>query len=478
MSFIAEFAKSAKARPKKIALITDKSQLTYEDMLGLIHALDVGLAARAVRLGQTIVLATDRAEFCIAFGFLLSLRGWTLIFASAEAAVASGLNFDRVVCTEPTSAVAPDKQIVLDAAWFAALGTVTAPDYSGHSGPGGAFVFQSSGTTGRPKFIKTSAAVRLEETRHYMPAGGYESRRLLITYKPTSGYCLANFLAALIGGGSVISLGDDREKLLAYLDLYRADMLSTTPAIAQLMLRLPNAAQYLSGLRDVRFGGALASPALLRAFAAICPARLHVGYGAAEIGSCFRGVVDPAEELAPGYIGEFFRGDLEIAFFDAAYELLPEACEGIVGFRPAEGAPRREYLFSESEGAAGFRKGYFFPGDIMRREGTHYFLVGRLKNIVNFSGNKYALEAIQEVLEAGFPGAVIVPFAGTGESGLESVQVIYSAGRALSCGELSAVLALRFRGLKVSRAVKIEAIPLTGSGKIDIQALQAQLGEG
>src|SRR5690554_4004281 len=82
MSLISSFARRVRENPQKIALLTEKSQMTYEDILHLMHLLDVQLTTRGLRPGQVVVMASRRPEFCIAVALLLSLRRLTVIFST------------------------------------------------------------------------------------------------------------------------------------------------------------------------------------------------------------------------------------------------------------------------------------------------------------------------------------------------------------------------------------------------------------
>jgi acyl-coenzyme A synthetase/AMP-(fatty) acid ligase len=301
-----------------------------------------------------------------------------------------------------------------------------------------------------------------------------DRRRFLTTLSPGTGYGLCANLAVLTAGGSVVALDQDRDKLPQYLDLYRVDTLGISPAIVERLLELPAPEQYLTGIADVRFLGAMASPALLAAFARICPARLHVGYGSGELGRIFAGIHDPLNPQPSGHVGRLVRDDLEVVFCDESLRPIPGADEGIVGFRPKAGAFARDYLGGGEDGSdAGFIGGMFFPGDIMRRVGEEYFVIGRTKNIVNFGGNKVALEAVAEALAAAFPGAAFVPMVDLDALGLERLSVVYRAGADIPAQAMEMALAGRFVGLKVRRTRRMAAFPLTETGKVDVQALKA-----
>lgn len=481
MTLIAAFARTALTRPQKIALITEKSQMSHLDLLHLVQLLDLQLVTRGLREGQTVVMASLRPELCVAMTLLLSWRGLTVIFGPPSEVSAAGLAFDHVLGTEVDPAIPRDRQIVIEADWFGLLGTLKLPDFTQETGrQAGTFVYRSSGSTGLPKFIRSTEADRVADAprQAFMGEVDLSARRLMTTLKLHSGWAMSVVLATLLDGGSVVALSDASANALSYIDLYHVDTLATSPAMLQLYLQEPGVRQYLDGLRDVRLGGAQAGPRLLQEFAAICPARVHLGYGSAEVGPCFRWIHDPAMPRPAGYLGPFRRPDLEIAFFDDDLRLLPGASEGLVGFRPVVGTFPRQYLAETAEARTGFIDGWFFPGDILRREGEDYFILGRAKEVVNYGGNKFSLAEVGRVLESRLPGVQLALVALSDADGIEALGVAYVGPRPVPEAELTAVVGARFKGLRVLRALRLPALPLTDSGKVDLRRLRIMLSQG
>lgn len=468
MSLIAEFAGRAAAQPLKIALVTEKSQLTYDDLLQLALVLDAELAARGVGPGETVALQDRRAEFCVAMMLVASLRGLTLVFADAAAMAAWGVAADRVIGGTP----AGPAHVAIEPAWFDRMGGRSLPG----AGPGTAgFVFESSGSTGRPKLVWISEADFRATCRTPLglPVAELAQRRLLSTLAPAANWAATCNMGMLLSGGSVVSLTAHADRFQQYVDLYRVDLLVTSPAMILKLAELPAPGQYLASLRDAVFGGAMVGEALLARMAGFCSARLKVAYGATEAGSCFHHIYDPAQGLAPGLVGRLVEPEMEVAFFDEAEQRQPGADEGLIGFR-LPGYPPRRYLgrAAGSGGSGGFVGDYFVSGDVARRIGGQYFVLGRVGNLINFGGNKIALEAVQEVLDAAFPGAGTAAFAVADDDALERLSVIYRGPAEIAAAAMTAALAARFRGLEVVRATRVAELPLTQTGKIDREALR------
>ena len=476
MSLIDSFARAAARRPEKIALITERSQLSFDDILQLVQIFDMQLRTHGLDAGKTVVLASARAEFILVMTLVASLRGYRLSFVSSGLDQDGPLTPDLVLVEEVQPGFDTARQLQISPDWFALMGTRPSPDYTGRGG-GALFIFGSSGSTGKRKLVQSTEASREETIRltRSLPGVDMSQRRYLSTLSPKNGMAVTSNLAVLLAGGSVVSLQPQSPSLLPYIDLYRVDTIGSTPGMVAKLLGEENAAQYLQGVRDMRFGGALTSAALLRSLSEICPARLHFGYGAAEIGTCFDMIYDPANPPPEGYVGRPARCDLEVAFFDDAGQILPGATEGLIGLR-LTGGSGRSYLEAgqaTSGPSAGFNDGYFLPGDYMRRDGEDYFLLGRAKNIINFSGNKYALETIQSQLTAQAPNTCFAPLVDVGTDGLERLCLIYSGPQELPKPQVEAFFDQAFPGVQITRLLRLDSLPMTESGKIDMQALRA-----
>ena len=479
MSLVASFAGIAAERPKQVALITERSQMTYADLLGMVQILDLQLSARGVRQGQTVVLASSRAEFTLSFALLLSLRALQVIYAPIGAVQEAGVAFDWAISTEPMPSVPPERQIIMDGGWFAALGTLPPPDYTSHQATsGGAFLTPTSGSTGIPKFVAVSETQRLYriEKRHGFVDTDMSGRRLAITMSPANLWGLTSALSILLGGGSVIMLTSDQERLPSYIDLYRADALSTTPTILAQMTKLDGVGQFFSGLRDIRIGGALAARAIVDSVGLVTSARLHFGYGAAEIGMVFGFIHDRETPQPEGFLGRPVRDDLDILFHDeTGHPLPPGATEGAVGFRLRNRDLQRRYLATETGEPTAELNETFLPGDVLRRDALGYHYIGRTKNIVNFSGEKYSLDQIAAHLATAFDGRLVVPLVETDADGLERIAVVTAGDQALDTAAVEAALSRRFELLKVARCVVVPQFPMTATGKVDTVALKAMI---
>ena len=189
--------------------------------------------------------------------------------------------------------------------------------------------------------------------------------------------------------------------------------LTDVVALVERMLDLPKPEQYLTGVRDVRFLGAMASPRLLSAFARICSGRIHIGYGSTELGRIFAGVFDAGQPMAAGHVGRLYA-DVEFRFLDDTGH--PSATEGELSLRPPPDALPLDYPSGLPLGDA---DGWIATGDLGRRlpDGC-IVLSGRKSELLNIGGIKRAPLVFEHLLR-GFPGlADIAAFARAHRKGM------------------------------------------------------------
>lgn len=472
MNLYDEFSKVAATRPDKIALITHRSQLTFKDLLGIAHILDMELSSRGVRPGQTLVLDTARAEMCLAFSLLLSLRGLTVIFASPVNVLAAKLEFDWVISLDTDQNDPAAKGIVIEAEWFQGLGALPSMAITRQAAGNGKFVTQSSGSTGVPKFIVGDERERVlgaKDGRAFVDVDLGECR-FACTLSPSTSFGLTGNISTLLCGGSVLALDANVDNILPYLDMYRVNALVTTPARISQIVEEPGAAQFLSSVRHLRISGAAIGPELVARMEEICGAQIHIGFGAAETGNIFLHVHKKGTQYEPGFVGHKIRQQIQVGLFSDDGSLIEGDGEGQLGVRVDDADRKRDYLGSRKDDD----NGYYLTGDILRRNENGYYFVGRTKNIINFSGNKYSLEKIVETLANRFPSQRIVAVPGVDDSGLELLNLICEGQSAPSPEVVQSYLAPHFRGMRVGSVDRCDVFPLTATGKIDIQKLIGQ----
>jgi malonyl-CoA/methylmalonyl-CoA synthetase len=128
--------------------------------------------------------------------------------------------------------------------------------------------------------------------------------------------------------------------------------------------------------------------------------RIVQRYGSTELGVVFNMPVDPNEAIPDGSVGELSYGvDVKLSDGDEG-EVLVKACNMF-----------SKYLHDpEATANAHDADGYFKSGDVARREGKHYFIVGRASvDIIKSGGYKIsALDIERELLALPYIGEAMV----------------------------------------------------------------------
>ena len=127
MRLIEEMLETTQRIPDKTALFTEKSQLSFADIMRMVSLLDRALTRHGVKPGQLIVMDSNRGELCIAFSFLLSWRGLRVAFCKYNTVLMNGLVPDFWV-TDTVDKPVQENQIIIDPSWFAGLDYIHYPD--------------------------------------------------------------------------------------------------------------------------------------------------------------------------------------------------------------------------------------------------------------------------------------------------------------------------------------------------------------
>jgi acyl-CoA synthetase (AMP-forming)/AMP-acid ligase II len=264
----------------------------------------------------------------------------------------------------------------------------------------------SSGTTGRPKGVKT--ILPDGEITSMMPVMGFMSKlyafdQTTIFLSTSPLYHAAGLRYALVtghAGGTVVVMEQfDAQRLLALIERYRITHVSLVPTMFVRLLKLPPEirAQYdVSSLRKIIHGtgpcGRDVKQAIIDWFGPI----VFENYGATEgNGLC---ALDSQEWLAhPGSVGKAVVGRIHILAPDGS-ECAPGE-DGLVYF---EGGPRFEYhLDAEKTAQAYSPQGWSTLGDIGHLDAEGYlYLTDRQSHMIISGGVNIYPQEVEDLLLA------------------------------------------------------------------------------
>jgi acyl-coenzyme A synthetase/AMP-(fatty) acid ligase len=228
--------------------------------------------------------------------------------------------------------------------------------------------------------------------------------------------------------------------------------------------------QYLCSLKEIIIGASYSSPALLGKLTGLTRAQIVIDYGSSETGAVAHAPYRPGTDFPAGYLGEFSRPDLDLKFYDEALRELQGVSEGLAGFGFAN-YPSKRYLLDNTEEKFGFHGNVFIPGDLLRREGNGLYYLGRAQNVVNIGGEKHSLDIIQQVLDHAFPEFLTMAVIARDPQGEECLVVCHTARADLPRDVFREALHQRLEGYIDLVPMRLEAMPLTGTGKIDRRGL-------
>ena len=92
-------------------------------------------------------------------------------------------------------------------------------------------------------------------------------------------------------------------------------------------------------------------------------------------------------------------------------------------------------------------------------------------NIINFGGNKVALEDINAALEKTGLFDEVASVARRNKFGVEELFVFYASNRRVSTAQVNDALDSSVRLVRASSVTRLESLPRTATDKIDVQVL-------
>jgi 2,3-dihydroxybenzoate-AMP ligase len=493
----------ARADPARTALVTPGRRWAYGELNERADRLAVGLRGLGIRRHDRVVVhlpnGADFVVLCVALFRLGALPVLALpnhrrveitYLCQHTEAVAYVLpdvhmGFDCRPLAREVRAAAPSLRHVLvagAAGEFLALDSVDGePEPLPPPDPGdAAFFLLSGGTTGPPKLIPRTHDDYAHQLRATARAMGFDERGAYLAALPIAHNaalgCPGVLGALQAGGRAVLAPSPSPDDVFPLVRRERPTLTTLMPSV--LTLWLETAPLYdadLAGL-VVEVGGAMLPPEVARRVRPALGCTLTHWFGMAEGLLCFTRLDDP-EEVAATTQGRPLNAADEIRVVD---ERGRDVEPGQVGELLTRGPSvlRGYYRAPELNAVAFTGDGFLRTGDLVRAtpEGR-LVATGRIKDVVNRGGEKVPVEELEEHLRAhpDVRDAAVVPVPDR-LMGEKTCAFVTSAGAAPALGELRRFLTER--GLadykRPDRLERIEALPLTGAGKVDKVALRAE----
>lgn len=328
--------------------------------------------------------------------------------------------------------------------------------------PDTAYVKLSSGSTGRPRGIALSAeALAADDEGLARTMALAESERILAAVPVSHSYGLSSVLLPALVRGSTMVVPEGAGPFAAIEAARAADVtfLPTVPAYLEALLRMSEPPPLPPSLRLAVTAGAPLAPATAAAFHARYGRRVHVFYGASEVGGiCFD---------RDGGAGE--RGTLGTPVDGVSVEL-----DSVGDHEPGAGlvtvgspAAALGYLPEPDPALDG---GVFRTADLATFRDGELVLLGRADDLINVKGKKVNPREVERALLSlvGVRDAVVVGRTPAGETHPAVFAVVATAGAGPGVAALLEGCRSLLAPHKVPRGVVLVAdIPRTARGKLD-----------
>ena len=487
-----------------IAFIHDDLQISYRRFGHLLSCLVQALQARGLRQGDSIAaLSANRPEAFLvtAASHLMGLRmtwispvsseedhAYILADAGVKALFVDPAHFGeraqrlcgRIPAIEQLFGLGP-----LDGCEdiLAALDSYTPGPLQPCARPqDDCIVVYTGGTTGRPKGVVHSHLVQVTMTITQMAEWDWPSDIRFLALSPITHAAGAIIPTVLLRSGTFVTTqGFEVERFIDLVERHRITATFLVPTMVYMLLdhpRLP--AARLDSLALIVYGAAAMLPGrLVEAMARFGPVFMQL-YGQSEAPMAITVLRqrdhDPVRH--PQRLSSCGTPTSAVQL-----QLLDEAglavAEGEVGEICLRGPlVTRGYLGKPEETAAAWRHGWLYTGDLARRDADGFlYIVDRSKDMIISGGFNVFPREVEDVLSR-HPGvasaAVIgVPDAKWGEA--VKAVVVCKPGARVEAAELIALVKLHKGAVYAPKSVEfVDALPMTGLGKLDKKALRAQ----
>ena len=344
-----------------------------------------------------------------------------------------------------------------------------------------AFQPYTSGSTGLPKGVVLDHEGQLwwlRCLRRHWPSAP-ENRALAavpLYHKNAMAGAVKPLLQA--GGSVVIQPGFEPRAFLRALSEHRCTQVGAVPAVFTILLDHMDLIRSLdfSALTRITLGSAPVQPELLDAVERAFDVQVGESYGLTEGGPVMLG---PPLDGSP-----VPRGSCGVPWPEGEVRLMNAGVE-----HPSDGelwvrnpGVTTGYHNLPAVNAARIRDGWLATGDLFHRdEGGFYHFRGRTDDMFNSGGENIYPKEVEDLLLAHpdvLDAAVVpVPHAVKGE--VPAAMVALASGSNVGAGDLKAFALERGPAYAHPRRVAIvDALPLTGVGKVDRAAVAAALGQG
>ncbi len=493
----------------RVAFIGDDVQYTYRQLGRRISQVVQALQARGLQRGDAVAtLSGNRPEaFLItAAAYLMGLRltwvnptsseddhayilqdsGVTTLFFdprlfSDRARVLSQRvpGVQRLMGLGPCAALGEDLLAAADAFTPARLLSVAHADDV-------CVLIYTGGTTGRPKGVAHTHRVHVTMILTEMADWDWPRELRFLALTPITHASGAMIMPVLMKSGTyAMTQGFTAEKFVHLVQTHRISATFLVPTMIYVLLDSPaRQGADLSSLQLVIYGASPMSPArLIEGMKVFGPVFMQL-YAQSEAPNTV--TVLHQHEHDPDHHPERLAScgtpcaGVQVRLLDEAGVEVPDGEVGEICVRGP--LVMQGYWNKPDETAQAFRHGWLYTGDMARRDADGYlFIVDRSKDMIISGGFNVYPREVEDVLSqhpAVASAAVVgVPDDKWGEA--VRALVVLRAGASVPAEELIALVRERKGSVHAPKAVDfVDALPVTGLGKLDKKAIRARFWQG
>ncbi|KPV61276.1 bacitracin synthetase, partial [Paenibacillus sp. A3] len=491
------FEEQAERTPDLVAVVSERSELTYRELNERANQLARTLSAEGVKSDQLVGIMADRS--------LEMIVGMLAILKAGGAYVPVDPEYPeeriRYVLEDSGAGMLLTQTHLMERAFFdgkvvdlhnsaayhedaSNLGTAVGPNHL-------AYVIYTSGTTGKPKgtLIEHKNVVRLLfNDRNLFDFGPADTWTLFHSF--CFDFSVWEMYGALLYGGKLVVVpsltAKNPQQFLQLLKAQQVTILNQTPTYFYQLLQeeLSHDGKELK-LRQIIFGGEALSPALLKEWRTKYPhVQLINMYGITEttVHATYKEITETEIEEGTSNIGTAIP-TLSLYILDEQRHPQPIGIAGelyVAGDGLARGYLNRPDLTAERFVDNPFVTGdrMYKSGDLARwlPDGTMEYL-GRIDHQVKIRGYRIELGEVEAKLLNVASVQEVIVLAREDVSGQKYLCAYFVADTELTVSGLRGALAQELPGYMIpSYFVQLERMPRTPNGKLDRKALPAPEG--
>lgn len=410
-------AEAALAHP---AVIESGHTLSYRDMVHAMHELATRLVAIGIGTGSRVaVLLPNSAEFVSAFFAIAHVGGIVVplnpaLRAAEIAAILEDAQVSLVLTTaalrtqcvqalQATPSLRAEAMVLEPLAescsreqsqarsWPAELATPHSP----------VLYLYSSGSTGRPKRVARNHFNLLYETDRLIAALQLTPQDRVLGVTPFSHIngLMRSMVAAMLSGATLVPLAQfERRAVGRAIQEHAITVFIGVPFMFEALAetRWPQPVDFASLRYCISSSAPLRSETAMR-FHERYGIYVRQLYGCTETGTIAVNL-SPQPQCYGDSVGTPLEGITVEIFSENRRQILSPGAVGEIGIKSPAAA--NEYPGSPEQTRMAFHDGYFFPGDIGRKDAQgQIYLVGRKSLFINRAGYKVNPYEIEEILQ-------------------------------------------------------------------------------